>query len=125
MPLQFAQEPGLLTSYGKSPFIGILAVCRTVDKKYAPRDAELAQLEAEARKARVGLLSQPNPVPPWNSRHGEGVPQTAGVIGNRRSHVYHKAGCRSAASMAGKNRVIFASQAEAEKAGYRKSRDCW
>jgi hypothetical protein len=31
---------------------------------------------------------------------GEGVPHTAGVVGNRRSHVYHKPACRGAASTA-------------------------
>jgi hypothetical protein len=61
---------------------------------YAPRDHELARLEAEAKAARIGLWSQPNPVPPWNWRQGDGVPQAAGVIGNRRSHVYHKPSCR-------------------------------
>ena len=92
---------------------------------YAPQDAELARLEAEARVARIGLWSQPKPVPPWNWRQGEGVPQAAGVIANRRSHIYHKPTCRGAASMSEKNRVAFASEAEAEKAGYRKARDCW
>jgi hypothetical protein len=60
--------------------------------RYAPR-------EAEARAARVGLWSQPEPVPPWEWRRGQGVPQTAEVIGNRRSHVYQKPNCREAASM--------------------------
>ena len=57
-------------------------------QKYAPADAELARLEALARAAQIGLWSQPNPVAPWNWRHGEGVPQMAGVIGNRRSYLY-------------------------------------
>jgi micrococcal nuclease len=74
-------------------------------RRYALRDAELARLEGEAKAARIGLWSQPNPVPPWEWRRGEGVPQTAGVIGNRRSHVYHKPACRVAAAMAEKNRV--------------------
>jgi deoxyribonuclease-1 len=64
-------------------------------------------------------------VPPWQWRRGEGAPQTAGVVANRRSHVYHKATCRAAAAMAEKNRVTFASAADAEKAGYRKAKDCW
>ena len=34
-------------------------------RAFAPHDAELAGLEAEAREARIGLWSQPNPVPPW------------------------------------------------------------
>ena len=58
----------------------------------------------------------------WNWRHGDGVPQTAGVMGNRRSHVYHKPNCRGAAEMNEKNRIEFVSEAEAEKAGYRRRR---
>jgi endonuclease YncB( thermonuclease family) len=94
-------------------------------RRYAPRDGELARLEAQAKAARVGLWGQPNPVPPWEWRRGEGVPQAAGVVANRRSHVYHKPTCRAAAAMSEKNRVTFASGAEAEKAGYRKAKDCW
>jgi endonuclease YncB( thermonuclease family) len=33
-------------------------------RKYAPADTELARLESEAKAARRGLWSQPNPVPP-------------------------------------------------------------
>jgi micrococcal nuclease len=70
-------------------------------RQYAPANKELAGLEAVAKAARRGLWSQPNPVPvpPWGWRKGEGAPQTAGVIGNRRSQVYHKPSCRGAAVM--------------------------
>jgi endonuclease YncB( thermonuclease family) len=94
-------------------------------RTYAAHDAELAGLEAEAREARIGLWSRPNPVPPWAWRRGDAVPQTAAVIGNRRSRVYHKPTCHVAAGMSEKNRIEFASGAEAEEAGYRKARDCW
>jgi endonuclease YncB( thermonuclease family) len=94
-------------------------------RTFAPHDAELAGLEAEAREARIGLWSRPNPVPPWVWRRGDAVAQTAAVIGNRRSRVYHKPTCHVAAGMSEKNRIVFASEAEAEKAGYRKARDCW
>jgi micrococcal nuclease len=90
--------------------------------KYAPADRELAALQAEAKAAKRGLWSQPNPVPPWEWR--KAMPATAGVIGNRRSMIYHAANCRGAASMSEKNRVTFASREEAEKAGYRKAGDC-
>jgi hypothetical protein len=59
-------------------------------RKYAPHDAELARLEAAAKNARAGLWSEPNPAPPWDWRHGEGVPETTDVIRNGRSHVYDK-----------------------------------
>lgn len=94
-------------------------------RRYSPRDAELARIEGEARAARIGLRSQPHPVPPWEWRRGEGVPQTAGVVGNSRSRVLHKPNCRAAAAMSERNRVTFASEADAEKAGYRKAKDFW
>lgn len=92
--------------------------------KYAPYDRDLAGLEARARAAKVGLWSQPGAVPPWEWRKGVGVPVTAGVVGNVRSGVYHRASCPSVGRMSEKNRVTFASEAEAVKAGYRKAGDC-
>jgi hypothetical protein len=92
--------------------------------KYAPNDDTLDRLEAEARAAKRGLWAQPGAVPPWDWRSGVGVPATAGVAGNRRSHLYHAPNCRGAASMSEKNRVAFASREDAEKAGYRKAGDC-
>jgi deoxyribonuclease-1 len=64
-------------------------------------------------------------MPPWEWRQGEGMPQAIGVVGNRRSHVYQKPSCRGAAVIAEKNRVTFASEGEAERAGYRKFGDYW
>lgn len=92
--------------------------------KFAPKDAELARLQADAKEAGRGLWSQPNPVPPWDWRNGSGVPADAGVVGNRNSMVYHAANCRSVGRMKEGNRVPFASTAEAEAAGYRKAGDC-
>ncbi|WP_201750187.1 thermonuclease family protein [Tautonia marina] len=89
-------------------------------RQYAPADRELATLEAEAKAAKRGLWA----VPPWEWRSGKGVPVTAGVLGNRRSFVYHTPNCRGAASMSEKNRVPFKTAAEAESAGYRKAGDC-
>ena len=91
---------------------------------YAPHDQELARLQAEARKAHLGLWSQPNPIPPWDWRKGKGVPVTEVVIGNRRSHVYHAPHCRGAAATKPENRVEFKTAAEAEDRGYRKAGDC-
>jgi deoxyribonuclease-1 len=48
----------------------------------------------------------------------------AGVVANRRSHVYHRPTCPGAGRMSARNRVEFASPAEAEKAGYRPAGDC-
>jgi hypothetical protein len=94
-------------------------------ERYAPADRELARLESEARASKRGLWSQPNPIPPWEWRKGEGVPLTEAVVGNRRSHVYHRPTCRGAAGMSEKNRVEFKTAAEAEAAGYRRAGDCW
>jgi endonuclease YncB( thermonuclease family) len=85
--------------------------------RYAPHDRELARLEAEARKARVGLWSEPNPVPPWSWRKGEGAPQTTGVAGNKRSHVYHKPSCRGAATMNERNRARSPARRRPERRG--------
>ena len=40
-------------------------------REFAPADHRLARLEAEAKAARRGLWSQPNPVPPWTWRKGD------------------------------------------------------
>jgi endonuclease YncB( thermonuclease family) len=93
-------------------------------RRYAPADRDLARLEADARAARAGLWSQPGAVAPWSWRKGEGAPVAAGVVGNRRSLVYHKPNCPSVGRMSEKNRVTFGSEAEAEKAGYRRAGDC-
>jgi endonuclease YncB( thermonuclease family) len=37
-------------------------------RRYAPKDRELEELEAEARQARRGLWVDPNPIPPWEWR---------------------------------------------------------
>ncbi len=93
-------------------------------RKYAPNDSELAKLETEAKHARNGLWSQPNPISPWDWRAGAGAPKTVGFVGNRASHVYHSPNCRGVATMKDSNRVPFASAANAESAGYRRARDC-
>lgn len=79
---------------------------------------ELKQLEIEAREAKRELWKDPVPIPPWVYRklQRKQVPdvadfecpgdsgshpvadqasdaQTAPIIGNRKSHVYHKADC--------------------------------
>ncbi len=37
----------------------------------ARKDTELERLQNEARAARKGLWAHPNPIPPWDHRHGE------------------------------------------------------
>lgn len=44
-------------------------------REYAPKSKELPKLEDQARKAKIGLWSQPNPTPPWDFRkNGNGKP---------------------------------------------------
>lgn len=40
-----------------------------VYRKYL-HDQSLLQVEDDARKAKVGLWAEPNPMPPWEYRHG-------------------------------------------------------
>jgi endonuclease YncB( thermonuclease family) len=97
-------------------------------RKYAPHDPILPKLEAEARAAKVGLWSQPNPVPPWEWRPARKVnPPTevdGEVIGNARSRVYHRPGCPNGEKVSTRNRVVFATEVGAEQAGFRPGRDC-
>ena len=46
------------------------------------------------------------------------------VIGNRKSHIYHRPDCPNYSQVAPKNRVAFNSAAEDEDAGYRVEGDC-
>jgi endonuclease YncB( thermonuclease family) len=96
--------------------------------EYAPTDASLARLEAQARAAKIGLWSERDPTPPWDWRRNRRQvlpPELAGkVIGNRRSGVYHKPGCPNGAAILPGNRVLFRSEADAEREGFRPGRDC-
>ena len=46
------------------------------------------------------------------------------VIGNRKSHIYHRPDCPNYSQVAPHNRVAFNSAAEAEAAGYRVAGNC-
>ena len=46
------------------------------------------------------------------------------VIGNRRSHIYHRPDCPNYSQVASHNRVAFNSAADAEAAGYRVAGNC-
>lgn len=46
------------------------------------------------------------------------------IIGNRRSHIYHRPDCPNYSQIAPRNRVRFQSAAEAEAAGYRMAGNC-
>lgn len=95
-------------------------------RKYAPADAELEQAEAAAKAAGRGLWGHPGAVPPWEWRKGERGPggKAAAIVGNRASRIYHTPGCPAVPRIAERNRVEFATEAEAEAEGYRRGKDC-
>ena len=46
-------------------------------RKYAPGDTTLENIEAEAREAKRGLWTDPNPIPPWEmAEAGQGLKLT-------------------------------------------------
>ena len=54
------------------------------------------------------------------------TPASSGsILGNRSSKVYHRPECPSYDQVAPQNRVPFASEAEAQAAGYRVAGNCW
>jgi methylphosphotriester-DNA--protein-cysteine methyltransferase len=46
------------------------------------------------------------------------------VIGNKNSHIYHLPACSGYKNVSEQNRVYFNSEEEAQKAGYRKAKNC-
>ena len=98
----------------------------------AENRATYERAEAEARSAKRGLWAQPNPLPPWEFRHGAQPPasgtttqaSSGKIIGNRNSMIFHLPTCPDYSKTAEKNRVYFNSVEEAEKAGFRKARNC-
>ncbi|MDR4485428.1 MAG: thermonuclease family protein [Nitrospirales bacterium] len=108
-------------------------------------DEQLGILEVKAKIARVGLWADPNPIPPWIFRHPDklniplsrpppkaplgtitpSVPSSSlPILGNRRSHKYHRSDCPSYHAIAPKNRVPFESPQDAEEAGFTLAGNC-
>ena len=59
----------------------------------------------------------PTETPPVSASDGS-------VRGNKRSKVYHLAGCPGFDTMSAANILTFPSEAEAQQAGYRKAKNC-
>lgn len=109
-------------------------------RKFSPENTTLEKLETEAKEARKGLWADPNPIPPWEWRKAQRSPKNPspsvpdltnsqdhiniGVIGNQNSHRYHRPDCPGYGQIAPQNRVEFASESEAEAAGYRRAGNC-
>ncbi len=85
-----------------------------------------AAAEITARDNKKGLWSAPNPIAPWDWRHGTtNDPELKDkIFGNTRSLVYHWAGCPGFLRIAAKNRVVFDTWQEAEEAGYKAANGC-
>lgn len=87
---------------------------------------EWADLEAQAKAAKIGLWSHLDPIPPWDYRRGDrsGTKAVLGgkFHGNTSSHVFHKKGCKYFNC---KNcTVVFSNREAAIKAGYRPCGGC-
>jgi endonuclease YncB( thermonuclease family) len=100
-------------------------------RSYAPKDTTLAQLEAEARAAQRGLWADAHPIPPWawrKEKHGASAvsPGVASgeIHGTRNTRVYHLPDCPDYNRMKPTHLVTFATEAEAQQAGYRRAGNC-
>ncbi|MCP9496574.1 MAG: hypothetical protein MSG64_19210 [Pyrinomonadaceae bacterium MAG19_C2-C3] len=49
---------------------------------------------------------------------------TGAIIGNRNSRIYHLPNCPNYNDVSPKNRVVFSNGRDAERAGYRKAKNC-
>jgi endonuclease YncB( thermonuclease family) len=120
---------------------GLAWIYTDYEDELTPSDRSLYRAaERQARALHAGLWAERNPLPPWVFRrkphkHTEGAfrsaaatmpPSTApgAVIGNLRSHIFHRPDCPNFAQVSPKNRVVFATAAAAEAAGYRQARNC-
>ncbi|EMS78418.1 thermonuclease family protein [Desulfotignum phosphitoxidans] len=88
---------------------------------------EWADLEAQARDAKIGLWSHSDPIPPWDYRQGArstSKPKAVSGVyhGNTRSMVFHQSSCEHFNC---KNCTeVFDSRETALKAGYRPCGGC-
>ena len=90
--------------------------------------------EDAAKSAKLGLWSDPSPVPPWNfrstpsKRHEAGPSNPAALTGmikgNRNSKIFHEPNCRDYGKVSERNTVWFATPQEAAAAGYRRAKNC-
>jgi len=84
------------------------------------------KMEENAKASKIGLWSQPNPIPPWEFRHGKvsevsiqkkNFPISFGYHGNINSKVFHKPDCQAYNC---KNcTAFFRTRDEALEAGYK------
>jgi len=110
-------------------------------------DEQLKQLEEEARDTKRGLWKDQVPIPPWVYRkiQRKQVPDledfdcpgqnpspplspvpsgSSQIIGNKRSHIYHRPDCPGYAKVSENNQAVFPDAEAAEEAGYRLAGNC-
>jgi micrococcal nuclease len=88
---------------------------------------EWSKLEQQARSSKIGLWSQPNPIPPWDFRRGgkassqptstHDQSDVIGYHGNVSSKVFHQSSCKNYDCK--HCTVIFKSREEAIRQGYK------
>ena len=92
------------------------------------KDATIAAAQTKAKAAKIGIWSQPNPVPPWDFRKGKrtanrGPPEkgtsTTKVFTTKSGKKYHRDGCNS---LSKSKFVTLLSKAKA--AGYAPCKSC-
>lgn len=80
------------------------------NKKYAPGLDRYREIEEKARKARIGLWKDDQPVPPWEWREWQWV-------ASRNSTIYHPASCPSIKVIDHYNEVRFLTEKDAKASG--------
>lgn len=98
-----------------------------------------AHAEQSARTQKLGLWTDEANIAPWVFRHHRFTPKRkpsnqslppitqrleGEIRGNRRSGIYHWPGCPNYDDISPRNRVIFQTSGEAERAGFRAARNC-
>jgi endonuclease YncB( thermonuclease family) len=121
---------------------GLAWVYTDYEDELTPSDRSLYHAaERQARLLHAGLWKEASPTPPWVFRRqarstrsdatrgsaaetATSSSATGAVIGNRRSHIFHRPDCPDYLKVSPANRVPFATAAAAEAAGYRQARNC-
>jgi endonuclease YncB( thermonuclease family) len=108
-------------------------------------DEQLGMLEVKAKIGKIGLWKDKNPMPPWIFRHRNepttlqpnpletpstrlvtppNLSTSLPILGNRRSHKFHRPDCPSYGAISPKNRVPSPSPQDAEQAVYTLAGNC-
>ncbi len=92
------------------------------------KDATIAAAQTKAKASKIGIWSQPNPVPPWDFRKGKatanrGPPEkgtsTTKVFTTKSGKKYHRDGCNSLSKS-----KFATSLSKAKAAGYTPCKSC-